>query len=461
MSTSAEMVTITAPASKSLSHRALIAASLAARRCDLENVLQSVDLDVTRQCLEAAGAVMAQQDALLRVDGFKEGPLGGGQGADPSGLGKPVDIFVNESGTSCRLLTAVLAAGHGAFKVHGADRMHERPIGELTTALERLGAKFDWLGNEGCPPFVLHAEGLSGGRVEISLEESSQYLSGLLLAAPLARKPMSIVLTGSKSLSWPYVALTLRVMQDFGIEFSVQTRDDSGEWKSVPWRSLKRAEPGRTRFEIQPGVYEGADYRVEGDWSNGSYLLAAGIVGSRPVRVEGLHADSLQGDRAVLEILAQMGARFATDYTGVTAYPSSLRGVDVDMGRCPDLVPTVAVTAAFARGDTVIRGVPHLRLKECDRLAAMQTQLARAGCPVEETADGLLVHGRGPEGLRDGESVELHCFGDHRIAMSLSLLAFAGVRPVLDDVLCVSKSYPGFWEDWAKVSPANLELQRS
>jgi 3-phosphoshikimate 1-carboxyvinyltransferase len=459
MHSTADMVTITAPASKSLSHRALIAASLAGKECNVENSLQSVDLEVTRQCLEAAGAVMVQDGALLRVAGFKEGPLGGGQGADPSGKGQPVNVFVNESGTSCRLLTAVLAAGHGAFRVHGAGRMHERPIGELAGALETMGARFQWMERAGCPPFVLEASGLSGGEVEISLDESSQYLSGLLLAAPLARRPVTIRLTGTKSLSWPYVALTLKVMQDFGIDFEVLTSDDQGRWRAVPWRALKRAEPGRTRFEIQPGEYQAADYRVEGDWSNGSYFLAAGAVGRLPVRVEGLHADSLQGDRAVLEILAQMGARIRTDYTGVTVTPGPLHGVDVDMGRCPDLVPTVAVAAAFARGETVIRGVPHLRLKECDRLEAMRSQLARAGCPVEETPDGLRIHGRGPEGLRSGQTVELRCFGDHRIAMSLSLLAFAGIRPVLDDLLCVSKSYPDFWEDWALVAPAGMELK--
>lgn len=452
MSRTPETATVTAPASKSLSHRALIAAALAPGESRVEQVLDSVDIRITRACLEAAGAEIVGDGAQLRVAGFEHGPLGGGQGQDPSGKGEPVDIFVNESGTSCRLLTAVLAAGQGTFRVHGAPRMHERPIGELAAALEKLGARFEWLEKPGCPPFVLKASGLAGGATSISLEESSQYLSGLLLAAPLARGEVRIELTGRKAVSWPYVALTLRVLQDHRIDFEVLSLGVDGVWSPVPWKALKSAEPGRIRFVVRPGEYEAADYRVEGDWSNGSYFLAAGAVGPAPVRVEGLHADSLQGDRAILDILGQMGARIKTDFTGVTVTPAPLRGVAVDMGRCPDLVPTVAVVAAFARGETVISGVPHLRIKECDRLAAMRSQLARAGCDIGETPEGLRIRGAGPEALGSGP-VELSTFGDHRIAMSLSLLAFAGLRPVLDDPGCVSKSYPDFWRDWAVVAP--------
>lgn len=453
MSVAMETVTITAPASKSMSHRALIAAALAKGESTVEQALQSVDIEITRRCLEAAGAVIVNDGPLLRVAGFEEGPRGGGQGQDPTGKGNPVNIFVNESGTSCRLLTAVLAAGQGRFRVHGAARMHERPIGELTDALTRLGAVFTWEERPGCPPFVLKASGLSGGEISISLEESSQYLSGLLLAAPLARGPVTISLSGKKALSWPYVALTLKVLQDHLIDFEVQILDENDKWKAVPWRAVKRAEPGRIRFLVRPSEYDAADYRVEGDWSNGSYFLAAGAVGDRPVRVEGLHADSLQGDRAILDILGQMGAAIKTDFTGVTVGPAPLKGVTVDMGRCPDLVPTVAVVAAFAHGVTVISGVPHLRIKECDRLAAMRTQLALAGCTIEETEDGLRIEGRGPEALRSGERVPCTTFGDHRIAMSLALLGFAGVHVVLDDPDCVSKSYPLFWEDWAVAGP--------
>ncbi|MGE4292611.1 MAG: 3-phosphoshikimate 1-carboxyvinyltransferase [Desulfovibrio sp.] len=457
MSANMDMVTVTAPASKSLSHRALIAAALSRGESVVEQALESVDIEITRRCLEAAGAVISGSGPLLRVSGFESGPLGGGQGQypesqDPKGKSEPVSIFVNESGTSCRLLTAVMAVGQGTFKIHGAARMHERPIGELAKALEALGAKFTWLEKPGCPPFVLTASGLSGGEISLSLEESSQYLSGLLLAAPLARGTVTIGLSGRKAVSWPYVALTLKVMQDHRIDFEVQLPDGNGEWNPVPWRALKKAEPGRIRFVVRPGEYDATGYRVEGDWSNGSYFLAAGAVGPRPVRVEGLHADSLQGDRAILDILGQMGADIKTDFTGVTVSPAALRGVAVDMNRCPDLVPTVAVAAAFAQGETLISGVPHLRIKECDRLAAMRTQLALAGCDIQETEDGLRIHGNGADTLRSGR-LELSAFGDHRIAMSLSLLAFAGLDVVLDDPDCVSKSYPDFWLDWTEVAP--------
>ena len=368
---------------------------------------------------------------------------------------------MHESGTTCRLLTAVLAAGHGLFRIHGAPRMHERPIDELTRALEALGTDVRFEQRPDCPPLLLRAAGLdparNGGRVRLGMDASSQYFSGLLLAAPLAPAPLCVELGGQKAVSWPYVGLTLHCLEDFGIRFSVETREPDGPWQLLPdggWRALRTARPDGLRITVQPGTYRAGSYQVEGDWSGASYLLAAGALGSRPVRVDGLRADSLQGDRAMLDILRAMGARAEVEGTSITVHPSALHGVDVDMGHCPDLVPTVAVLAAFAQGPTRVRNVAHLRIKESDRITAPATELARLGVRVDEHDDGLTVHGTGPDGPAWDEAARFSAHNDHRIAMSLALLGLPhGKRmdALLDDPLVVRKSFPTFWKVWERL----------
>ena len=302
---------VRAPASKSISHRYCIGAALAHGTSELHHVLGSRDLECTRAILCAAGARMEAlpgEEGGWRVTGMDGRPRGG--------TDTPLSCDVHESGTTCRLLTAVLAAGHGLFRIHGAPRMHERPIDELTRALEALGTEVRFEQRPDCPPLLLRAAGLdparNGGRVRLGMDASSQYFSGLLLAAPLAPAPLCVELGGQKAVSWPYVGLTLHCLEDFGIRFSVETREPDGPWQLLPdggWRALRTARPDGLRITVQPGTYRAGSYQVEGDWSGASYLLAAGALGSRPVRVDGLRADSLQGDRAMLDILRAMGAR--------------------------------------------------------------------------------------------------------------------------------------------------------
>ena len=321
---------VTAPASKSLSHRYCIGAALAAGESRLRHVLESRDTQCTRAILSAAGAafhVEGRSDygdaADWRVCGMADGlPRGGAPDA-------PLSCDVHESGTTCRLLTAVLAAGRGCFRIHGAPRMHERPIAELTDALAPLGPRIRFEGKPGCPPLLLETEGLDAaavnGLVPLGMDHSSQYFSGLLLAAPLAGAvhggPLTVALAGSKAVSWPYVGLTLQCLRDFGIRFIVEVLDDAECWQPLPgdaWRQLDAAVPGRLRITVQPGRYQPGEHSVEGDWSGASYLLGAGALGAAPVRVEGLRADSLQGDRAMLAILRDMGARLSIDADAVT-----------------------------------------------------------------------------------------------------------------------------------------------
>jgi len=435
------MPTVTAPPSKSVSHRAVIAACLAKGTSRLSGLLASDDLTRTRDCMIAMGAdIHPQSDGSCIVSGTAGRPQGGD--ADD-----PVVLDVGESGTTCRLLTAVAAAGRGVFEIRGHGRLHDRPIGELINALTPLGLQVLYLGKSGCPPLYLVSEGLTGGVTSISLADSSQYLSGLLLAAPLANAPVTIEITGTKTVSWPYVAITLSTLADFSVPFAVETRQD-GQWGAVNWKTLADVTPGQVRFRMEPAPYHPRACAVEGDWSNASYFLAAGAVGPEPVTVTGLRADSLQGDRAICDILGRLGARIETTDAGVTVFPSELSGQVIDMGRCPDLVPTVAAAACFAKGTTVITNVAHLRLKESDRIDAVAENCTRAGAAVTTLADGLRIH---PKPLPAGQSIAFASFGDHRMAMSAALFELAGITVRLDNPGCVAKSFPNFWETWEEL----------
>lgn len=439
---SEHIIDVQAPPSKSVSHRTVIGAALAAGESRLANVLESDDLERTRSILSACGARIERQgEGQYTVRGVAGTPAGGGE--------EPVSCYVADSGTTCRLLTGVLAAGLGRFRIHGVPRMHERPIGDLAQALQALGVGVEWEAKESYPPLVLDTCGLKGTEVTIGLDESSQYISGLLMAAPMA-KAMTITVGGKKAVSWPYVGLTLKAMEEFGLRFHVEMRNDAGVWETVDWKTLRNVIPGRTRFVVKPGMYRAGDYRVEGDWSNASYFLAAGAVGTQPVRVCGVRADSLQGDKAMMDILQRMGARIETEAHAVTVFPSQLTGIAVDMGHCPDLVPTVAAVAAFAEGETVISNVAHLRIKECDRLASPSAELAKAGVVSEVLEDGLRIIGN-RAAIQAPEGTQFCTYSDHRMAMSLSLLHFAGVDVQLDTPGCVAKSFPGFWKEWEKV----------
>ena len=432
---------VTAPASKSMSHRAVISAGLASGTSRLSGVLESQDLERTIEIMTRCGAsIKWEAPGVYEVRGVSGRPRGGDE--------VPVSLDVGESGTTCRLITAVVAAGMGSFFIHGRGRMHDRPIKALTDALETQSVRVEWRGREGCPPLVLTTQGLAGGLIDISLEESSQYLSGLLLAAPMARESMAVEITGEKAVSWPYVALTLQTLEDFGLSFLVEEKTESS-WTPADWRSVSNAVPGRIRFQVDPGHYRARELQVEGDWSNASYFLAAGAVGPTPVEVLGLRPDSLQGDRAMLDILSRMGGSVewieGEGGPAVRVSPARLKGIVVDMGSCPDIAPTVAVTAALAQGPTEIRNAAHLRIKESNRLEALVTEISKTGAKVELLEDGLRIT-PGPSPL--GRTFSFSSYNDHRIAMCLSIFERAGAKVRLDNPACVAKSFPEYWGKW-------------
>lgn len=441
--TSENVIVVKAPSSKSLSHRALIAGALSEGNTVVLDPLDSNDINRTMDCLATMGAQFKIDGTATTVTGMDGGPKGDAK--------EPAVLEMRDSGTTCRLITALAGAGKGLFRVQGTPRMHDRPIGALTSALESQGTNVTFSDKQGYPPVTLEASGFKGKEMDISLEESSQYLSGLLLGAPLADETTIINIIGEKAVSWPYVALTLNVMEDFRVKFEVQSRQD-GVWTTTDWRKVEKVVPGEIRFVVEPSKFERDEYRVEGDWSNASYFLAAGAVGNNPVKIEGMNVNSLQGDRAIMYILESMGAKIESDDHSVTVYPSKLHGVEVDMGKCPDLVPTVAVVAAFADSPTTITNVAHLRIKECDRLEASAAEVMRAGGKAEITDDSITII---PAPLKNGERIVFTTYDDHRLAMCTAIFAMAGIESIPEEPGCVAKSFPGFWDEWEKVKKGN------
>ncbi len=455
------MLAVDAPSSKSLSHRMLMGAALADGVSTVRRVLMSHDIQCTMGVLSAAGAqftALAEENTTsFTVTGLGTKPLGAN---DPSSA-EGISCDMHESGTSCRLLTAILSTCPGLFRVHGAPRLHERPMQDLTDALKSLGVEIQFLQNEGHAPFLIQGKENDNSRniensprtLSINCDASSQYLSGLLLAAPRMSGGLCIELGGEKVVSWPYVSLTLQTLENFGITFSVEQKI-AGVWGQVDWRSLHEATPKATRFCVSEGAYKTGDYQVEGDWSGASYLIAAGALGTQPINVRGLNPLSLQGDRAILSILRDMGGQATfenNESKGLLVSPSKLHGIEVDMGHCPDLVPTVAVMAAFAKGTTTIYNCEHLRIKESDRIAAPAAELRKAGVQVEELSDGLRITGLG-DVPRFAPDTEFCTHNDHRIAMSLALLGLHGQKVNMDNTSVVQKSFPHFWDVWGKIN---------
>ena len=413
--------TVEVPGSKSITQRALIAAALAKGESTLIGPLASEDTDYTAKALRAMGIVIDEGRDRWQVHG------NGGRIAAPA-----TEIYLGNNGTATRFLTSVAALGRGFFLINGDHRMTERPIDPLMTALKGWGVKIRSINNTGCPPLEIQAAGLAGGPTVLPEGKSSQYLSSLLLVAPYAREPAELKVEG-EVLSKPYVTMTLAVMKDFGVEAG--------------------ANPELNQFQIPRGCYQGREYQVEGDASSASYFWAAAAVTGGRVTVANVPSPSLQGDAVLVDILARMGCLVERGSQGITvAAPAPLRGVEVDMGDCPDVVPTLAVVAALAQGRTVIRNIAHLRIKECDRLQVMARELAKLGVAAEEGPDFLVIDGRGPDHHYHG--AQIATYNDHRIAMSFALagLAVPGIR--IENPACVVKSFPDFWQRLARLQGA-------
>jgi len=404
---------ITVPGSKSITQRALAVAALADGVSRLVGPLDSEDTRLFRNALAELGIAVEETGDVWSV----RGAAGGFHAA--SG-----DIFMGNNGTGIRFLVSMVALGSGQYLLSGTERMAERPIWPLLEALRSWGADARSVYGTGCPPVRIDARGLSGGETVLSAAKSSQFLSSLLIVAPYTREPARIRLEGPL-VSRPYVDLTLAVMASFG----AGVKEEAGV------------------FFVPRGRYRAREYHVEGDASSASYFWAAAAVTGGRVTVRNIPEHSLQGDAVFADILGRMGCGVEKGPGGVTVSgPSggtSLSGLDIDMGEWPDVVPTLAVVAAFAQGRTVIRNVGHLRIKETDRIRAVATELARLGARVEEMPDGLVIDGGMPIG-----GARVRTYDDHRIAMAFAVAGLRVPGIEIEDPECVKKSFPGFWEVW-------------
>lgn len=404
------------PGSKSITNRALLAAALARGASTLNGALVAEDAEVMVRALGALGArVRPRSDEPSTVD------VEGVDGRWPS-AGAALDLAL--SGTSLRFLTAAVALGHGSFVLDGTKRMRERPVGDLVAALRGLGVAVRAAGGDAFPPVTVDADGLPGGATRVAGDRSSQFLSGLLLAAPYARGPLRVEVDGVLQ-SKPFVDLTLAVMADFGVAV---------------------ARDGYRSFDVRPGGYVGRTYAVEGDAMAAGYAWGAAAMAGGRVRVPGVGARSRQGDKGLLDVLARMGCAVTwTDEGSELAQASGarLRGGTFDLNDLPDQAQTLAVLALAADAPVRIVNVGNLRIKETDRLHALAVELRKFGARVEEHVDALTVEPiEAPAG-----PVEVDTYGDHRMAMAFALAGarWPGVR--VRDPGCVAKTYPGFFDD--------------
>jgi 3-phosphoshikimate 1-carboxyvinyltransferase len=414
--------TVIVPGSKSITNRALLVAALADGPSALRGALHSDDTRYMAAALAALGISVESDEAgaRFRVEG------GGGTFPAPE-----AELFVGNSGTTMRFLTAALPLGRGRYRIDGVPRMRQRPIAPLLAALNDLGADARSEADTGCPPVVVQAAGLRGGQARMAGDLSSQYFSALLMAAPYAREGVDIAVL-SDLVSKPYLPMTAAVMAAFGVTADLDT---------ATWR----------RLGVRPGQrYTGRDYQIEPDASNASYFFAAAAVTGGRVRVDGLGRDSTQGDLQFVEVLRQMGAEVAIgdDFTEVHGpRDGDLRGVDLDLGPISDTAQTLAAIAPLASGVTTIRGVAHARLKETDRVAALATELRRLGQEVDEFPDGLRI---APRPIRPAD---IDTYDDHRMAMSFAVAALRAPGIRLRDPGCVAKTFPTFFDLLDAVTP--------
>lgn len=408
------------PPSKSITHRYLNLALLAGRPQVVERPLLAEDTRLFLAALVRCGWTVEERPQEVAL-------------APPAGAATaaaaPVEIFCGNAGTMLRFLIASLAALPGRWRLDGVARLRERPVGPLVEALRGLGAELRYLARPGGAPLEIGGATLGGGATRLDAGASSQFLSALLMAGLAAPRPLTVEVAALTSA--PYVEVTLAAARRWG-----------GQIAALP------GEGGGFRYRVLPGLCPPPRLRVEGDASAACYPAAAAALTAGSVVVEGLGAESPQGDRGFLELLAGMGAKVTWRGGEVEVRGGQLRAVDADLSTMPDQVPTLAALAPFARGTTRIRNVGHLRLKESDRLAAMAGELRRLGAEVEEGVDRLDVAGTWCDAPPPGDPVTVDAHGDHRIAMSLALVGLRRPGVAVASPQVVAKSYPAFWQDF-------------
>ncbi len=420
---------VTVPGSKSITNRALILAAIESYLgpCRLVGALRSEDTEVMVQALTRLGFFVEARWQADPPTVVVSAPEQTGDDYPPF----PAELFVANSGTSMRFLAAFVSLGKGRFRLDGVARMRERPINDLLDALEQVGVTARSEYGTGCPPVILDCNRFwKGHRLTVRGATSSQFLSALLMVAPIACPDSGTfrIEVDGPLVSEPYVNMTIAMMKKWGLlvtrkgsVFETWHAGAHGTYRSLP------------------------NYHIEPDASAASYFWAAAAITGGRVTVLGLTRDSLQGDVAFVDVLAQMGCRVEECDEGITVHGRPLRGVDVDMNAISDTVMTLGAVACFADGPTTIRNVAHIRHKETDRIAALATELRKLGAEVEEFPDGLRITPRPLTGCA------VDTYNDHRMAMSLALVGLKVPGVVVNDPGCVAKTYPGFWQDLEKL----------
>jgi len=409
------------PGSKSISNRVLLLSALAVGTTEVKALLDSDDTRVMLEALRALGVNWQRHEG---TDDYRVEGIGG---VFPV---KQVELFLGNAGTAFRSLTAACALAGGDYTLKGVPRMHERPIGDLVNALRQLGAQIEYLGNDGFPPLrMTPAQLRDKAEVSVKGSVSSQYLTGILLAAPLLGREVTVRVEG-ELISKPYVEITLNLMQRFGVEV-----------KREAWHTF--TVPAATYQS--PGAIE-----VEGDASSASYFLAAGAIGHGPVRVDGVGRNSIQGDVRFAEALARMGAELSFGPNSIECRrgcADRLEGITLDCNHIPDAAMTLCVVALFANGPTRLDNIASWRVKETDRIAAMATELRKLGATVEEGSDYIIV--TPPKKLTPNAAIDT--YDDHRIAMCFSLVAVGGTPVRINDPKCTAKTFPTYFEAFARI----------
>ncbi len=392
---------ITVPSSKSYTHRALICSALAPGKSRIISPLDCDDTQITLENLRKMGVRIDKHPNFWEIE-------------NKHMKSSTHELFCGKSGTTLRFLTSVCSLFDKKSKLTGEKSLMRRPMKPLMNSLRELGAD-SFYDNDS----IIVQGRLNGGKTSISGNISSQFISGLLLVSPLASKDVKIQVTTQVE-SKPYILMTIKTQRDFGVkvEHSINLR----------------------KFQIRKQNYKSVDYKIEGDWSSASYLLAAGIL-SGSVEIDNIELESLQGDRKILEILKKMGADIFVENGLVGVKKSKLRAINVNLSDCPDLFPIICVLCSVAEGRSTISGIDRLQLKESDRIDAMREGLGKMGINFTKKQNSVLIEGSEPNGT------VIYPKNDHRIAMAFGILGLITKgKTIIKDMECVSKSFPGFWE---------------
>lgn len=409
---------VNVPGSKSLSNRALLLAALSEGVTTVTNLLDSDDIRHMLTALHSIGVsyTLSDDKSICEVTGLGKG----------FSVNTPLDLFLGNAGTAMRPLCAALALSEGEYLLTGEPRMEERPIGSLVDSLKALGADIQYIKSEGYPPLKINGKICKGGSISVDGSVSSQFLTALLMSAPLLDGDTEISVEG-ELVSKPYITITLDIMAKFGVV--VENHDFQ---RFVIRAGAKYVSPGR--------------YMVEGDASSASYFLAAGAIKGGKVKVTGVGQTSVQGDIRFADVLEQMGAKVTWHDEAIEIEGAELSAVDLDMNHIPDAAMTIATTALFAKGTTAIRNIYNWRVKETDRLSAMASELKKLGAEVVEGEDFIEV-----TPVSNLQESAIDTYNDHRIAMCFSLIALSDTPVTINDPGCTAKTFPDYFERFASI----------